>query len=153
MRQIHGRFKTPTNAVLAQAAWSLLQICIAFAVSANPKSAFDVLTDFVVLGGTVFYAIVVAAVFVLRRKMPTAERPYKTHFYPLTPIIYILTALLVVGSMIAEMFSTTATRVDQLKVPGFLVLMAVGLVLYAIFRKLEQQPTTQEERGPPQINT
>jgi amino acid transporter len=148
MRQIHGRFKTPTNAVLAQAAWSLLQICIAFAVSANPKGAFDVLTDFVVLGGTVFYALVVAAVIVLRRKMPTAERPYKTHLYPLTPIIYLLTAIVVVGSMFAEMFSSTATRVDQLKVPGFLVLMAVGLVLYAIFRKLEQRQAQSISTSP-----
>jgi basic amino acid/polyamine antiporter, APA family len=136
---VHGRFQTPTNAVLAQAGWSLLQIAIAFAVSANPKGAFDVLTDFVVLGGTVFYALVVGAVIVLRRKMPAAERPYKTLLYPFTPILYLLTALLVVGSMLLETFSPTATRVDQMKVPGFLALMAIGLVLYAIFRRLESR--------------
>jgi APA family basic amino acid/polyamine antiporter len=137
MRQIHGRFQTPANAVLTQAAWSLLQILIAFAVSANPKGAFDVLTDFVVLGGTVFYALVVGAVIVLRRKMPNAERPYKTHLYPLTPIIYLLTALLVVGSMFMATFSPDASRIDRLQVPGFLGLMAIGLVLYVIFRWLE----------------
>jgi amino acid transporter len=137
--QVHGRFQTPTNAVLAQAGWSLLQITIAFAVSANPKGAFDVLTDFVVLGGTVFYALVVGAVIVLRRKMPAADRPYKTLFYPFTPILYLLTALLVVGSMLLETFSRTATRVDQMKVPGFLALMAIGLVLYAFFRRLEKR--------------
>ncbi len=139
MRQIHTRFKTPTNAVLAQAAWSLLQIVIAFMVSANPKAAFDVLTDFVVLGGTIFYALVVGAVIVLRRKMPNADRPYKTLFYPLTPIIYLLTALLVVGSMFVTTFSKDASRMDKLQVPGFLALMAIGLVLYAIFRRLEMR--------------
>lgn len=143
IRKIHGRYQTPTNAVLAQSAWSLLQIIVAFSISKDPKAAFDVLTDFVVLGGTVFYAMVVAAVIVLRRKMPTAERPYKTALYPLTPILYLCTALLVVGSMFLETFSSTATRVDQLKVPGFVALMAIGLVLYAIFRRLEQQRENQ----------
>src|SRR5438874_7419472 len=123
IRKIHGRYQTPTNAVLAQAGWSLLQIAAAFAISSNPKGAFDVLTDFVVLGGTVFYALVVGAVIVLRRKMPTAERPYKTAFYPLTPIVYLLTALFVVGSMFLSSFAPNAKFVDQLKVPGFIGLM------------------------------
>jgi len=78
-------------------------------------------------------------VIVLRRKMPHAERPYKTALYPLTPIIYLLTALLVVGSMFLSTFASDATFVDQLKVPGFLGLMVIGLVLYAIFRRLEQR--------------
>lgn len=138
--QVHSRFQTPANAVLAQSLWSLLQIGAAFAVTSNPKGAFDVLTDFVVLGGTVFYALVVAAVIVLRRRMPNAKRPYKTWLYPFSPIIYLLTALLVVGSLFAAMFAPDATRVDMLKVPGFLVLMLVGLVLYALFRRLEGKP-------------
>jgi APA family basic amino acid/polyamine antiporter len=114
-----------------------LQICLAFAVSKNPKGAFDVLTDFVVLGGTVFYALVVGAVIVLRWRLPSAERPYKTWLYPLTPIIYLLTAVLVVGSMFLSSFSAQAEMVDMLKVPAFLLLMAVGLALYAFFRRLE----------------
>jgi APA family basic amino acid/polyamine antiporter len=136
--QIHRQFQTPSNAILAQSVWSLFQICIAFAITDDPKGAFDVLTDFVVLGGTVFYALVVGAVIVLRRRMPAAERPYRTWLYPLTPIIYLLTALLVVGSMLLSTFSPQAKFVDQLKVPGFAGLMVIGLVLYAIFRRLEE---------------
>jgi amino acid transporter len=148
--RVHPRFQTPANAVLAQSIWSLLQIAIAFSVAKNPKAAFDILTDFVVLGGTIFYALVVAAVIVLRWRMPVLERPYKTHFYPLTPIIYLLTALLVVGSMsysfisaflpdAQDAFSSEELLVERMKVPGFIGLMIVGLVLYAIFRRLEQR--------------
>jgi basic amino acid/polyamine antiporter, APA family len=141
---VHHRFQTPMNAVLAQSAWSVMQIAAAFAITSNPKGAFDVLTDFVVLGGTVFYALVVGAVIVLRRKMPEATRPYKTWLYPVSPIIYLLTASLVVGSMFLSMFAPDATLVDQLKVPGFVVLMIIGLCLYAFFRRLEsaRQVTT-----------
>ncbi len=138
LSQVHSRFQTPSNAVLAQSGWSLLQIGVAFYVAKDPKGAFDVLTDFVVLGGTFFYALVVGAVIVLRWRMPTAPRPYKTWLYPLTPIIYLLTALLVVGSMFLSAFSS-ADKAEQLKVPGFIGLMLIGLVLYAIFRRLEDR--------------
>jgi hypothetical protein len=73
--------------------------------------------------------------------------------YPLTPLIYLLTALLVVGSMTYSFVAAylpgavaTMTReellVERLKVPGFLVLMAIGLALYALFRRLEDQRAT-----------
>jgi basic amino acid/polyamine antiporter, APA family len=136
---IHARFETPSNAILAQALWSLLQIVVAFVVSKDPKGAFDILTDFVVLGGTIFYALVVGAVIVLRWRMPAAERPYKTALYPITPVIYLLTAILVVGSMFVSALAPDAPLVERLKVPGFLVLMVIGLGLYAAFRRLEKQ--------------
>jgi APA family basic amino acid/polyamine antiporter len=137
MQQIHSRFQTPTNAILAQSAWSITQIVIAFSLTSNPKAAFDDLTDFVVLGGTIFYALVVAAIFVLRAKMPAAERPYRTWGYPLTPAIYLATALLVVGSLVLEAFAPDLEFYKRLKVPAVIGLMVVGLGLYSLFRKLE----------------
>jgi APA family basic amino acid/polyamine antiporter len=139
MQQIHTRFKTPTNAILAQSAWSITQIVIAFAVTNNPKAAFDDLTDFVVLGGTIFYALVVAAIFVLRARMPNAERPYRALGYPLTPIIYLAAAFLVVGSLALEPFSPDATLSQLYKVPAVAGLMVVGLVLYGVFRSIERR--------------
>jgi APA family basic amino acid/polyamine antiporter len=143
IRSIHGRFQTPTNAILAQSGWSLLQICVAFAVASEPKKAFDVLTDFVVLGGTIFYALVVGCVIVLRIKMPNAERPYRTLLYPLTPILYLLTALFVVGSMVLSSIAPDASRENRLQVPAVIGLVLVGLVLYAVFRSLEKARQSQ----------
>lgn len=137
MQQIHSRFKTPTNAILAQSFWSITQITVAFRLTDNPKAAFDDLTDFVVLGGTIFYALVVASIFVLRAKMPNAPRPYRTWGYPITPIIYLVTAVLVVGSLALEAFAPDLDFYKRLKVPAVLGLMVVGLGLYAFFRKLE----------------
>jgi APA family basic amino acid/polyamine antiporter len=142
IRHVHPRFQTPANAILAQSAWSIIQIAIAFTVAANPKGAFDVLTDFVVLGGTVFYALVVAAVIILRFRMPSAERPYRTWAYPLTPLIYLATALLVVGSMFFESFASDAGPEKRYQIPAFLALMVVGLGLYALFRRLERPAGT-----------
>jgi basic amino acid/polyamine antiporter, APA family len=40
-----------------------------------------------------FYALTIIGIFVLRKKMPHAERPYKAFGYPVLPAIYIVLAL------------------------------------------------------------
>lgn len=135
---VHPRFKTPLNAILAQSAWSLALILIAFAVRDEPRDAFNTLTDFVVLGGTIFYGLVVAAVIVLRFKMPAAERPYRVWFYPLTPIFYLLVAALVVGSMILSSLDKDAVPAVRYQLPAIGGLMLIGLGLYAFFRQREK---------------
>src|SRR5204862_5292406 len=125
IRQVHPRFKTPANAIVAQSVWSLVLVLLAYGWTASasaegavnnrlatgteettgveekrgivvletpatPGDAFDVLTDFVIFGGSIFYAMAVAAVFVLRRKHPELPRPYRTWGYPVTPALYLL---------------------------------------------------------------
>src|SRR5262249_19130687 len=84
--RIDPRFQTPANAIILQAIWAVLLTAAAFAWKSGPNDrlidAFDVLTDFVIFGGLLFYALVVAAVLVLRRKRPDLERPYRTWGYP-----------------------------------------------------------------------
>lgn len=137
IRTIHPRYQTPANAVLAQSAWSITQIILAFAIVSDPKGAFDALTDFVVLGGTVFYALVVAAVIVLRFKRPLAERPYRVWLYPLTPLVYLAVAALVIVSSFARALAADASHAEQFQAPAILGLMIVGIGLYILFRRLE----------------
>ena len=122
---VHPRFQTPANAILAQTLWSVLQIVLVFCFATTPKDAFGKLTDFVILGGTVFYALTVAAVYVLRKKMPQAERPYRTWGYPITPALYLAAAVGV--SLSSKQWQWIAVT----------VLMAVGLLIYAFFRAKE----------------
>ncbi len=122
IRQVHPRFQTPAYAILAQMSWSLVLIVAAYAWTAptapdpaaklvanlsapaiqqNPAGdAFDALTDFVIFGGSIFYALAVGAVFVLRRTRPDLPRPYKTWGYPLTPAFYLLVFAAVLISML-----------------------------------------------------
>lgn len=158
IRQVHGRFQTPTNAILAQSVWSVIQIVIVFAITAEPKSAFDMLTDFVVLAGTIFYALVVGAVIVLRFKLPKLERPYATWGYPLTPIFYLAVALLVVGSITlasvkgwyafdpsqgAKGWYAGDEGLDKIKIPAVAALLIIGVGLYWLFRRLEARDSPQ----------
>jgi APA family basic amino acid/polyamine antiporter len=61
-----------------------------FRASDHPNGAFNLLTDFVIFGGSVFYALAVGAVFVLRRTRPDLPRPYRAWGYPITPALYLV---------------------------------------------------------------
>jgi APA family basic amino acid/polyamine antiporter len=101
-----------------------LLIVVVFAVAADPKQAFDGLTDFVVLGTTIFCGLTVAAVFVLRKQMPDVERPYRTWGYPLTPAVFLLSVGVVVWT------GVTNNPWQMLSVTG---LLAVGFAAYRWF--------------------
>ncbi|HXT57744.1 MAG TPA: amino acid permease [Pirellulales bacterium] len=102
IRRIHGRFETPANAIALQAAWSIVLIAAAFKWKDKPGEAFDALTDFVIFGGTIFYALAVGAVFVLRRRRPDLHRPYRTWGYPFTPAVFLAMYSAVMVSLLTE---------------------------------------------------
>jgi APA family basic amino acid/polyamine antiporter len=127
IRQVHDRFQTPANAIVAQSAWSLVLVFVAYGwtaippapataaaeevalihTPASPADAFDVLTDFVIFGGSIFYAMAVGAVFVLRWKNPNLPRPYRTWGYPITPALYLLAFSGALASMLIDKFAQT----------------------------------------------
>ena len=103
------------------------------------------LTDFVIFGGTIFYALAVAAVFVLRWKHARRwSGPTAPGAIPLTP--HHLSAalrLLVVGSMLLSSICGQAAVGSVCSGAGVRRLDGVGLVLYAIFRRLESAQQSQ----------
>src|SRR5262245_29639158 len=76
--------RVPVRSIGLEALWASV-----LAVSGS----FDQLTDFVIFAAWIFYGLTAAAVFVLRRKMPDAPRPYRTFGYPIVPLIFVLVAL------------------------------------------------------------
>jgi APA family basic amino acid/polyamine antiporter len=136
IRRVHSRFQTPANAILAQSLWAMLQIVIVFSVTDDPKDAFDTLTDFVIIGGTIFYSLTVGAVYVLRYKQPGLDRPYKTWGYPVTPLLYLLASAVVVAS----------TKWEQ--VVAVSVLLLVGFAVYQWFKRYGDGPDSTMNAQP-----
>ena len=60
---------------------------------------FDILTEWTVFGGSIFYFSAVAGVFMLRRRRPDAERPYRTWGYPWVPAVFLAFYVFLLGSM------------------------------------------------------
>src|SRR5437667_244725 len=63
---------------------------------------FTELADQFIIGIWPFYALAVAAVFVLRRRLPAAERRYRTWGYPVVPALFLLGALFVLGNYLVS---------------------------------------------------
>ena len=78
---VHPRYRTPSRALVVLGAWSAL-----LALSGK----YDELYTYVMLVGVIAYVGTVAAVFVLRKKRPDAERPYRCTGYPVLPALYLL---------------------------------------------------------------
>jgi len=63
------------------------------------KRLYDVLTDYAIFGGSMFYFAAVAAVFVFRVRRPDLHRPYRTWGYPVVPAIFLTGYVFIIGSM------------------------------------------------------
>jgi APA family basic amino acid/polyamine antiporter len=114
---ISPRARVPSHAIL------LLGACaIGFAFS----GAFDVLTDLIVFMLLLFNGLAVASVYVLRRTLPDAVRPYRVWGYPVVPMIFLLaTAYLMINTLLA-------TPGRALAGVG---IVALGLPLYAFYAR------------------
>ena len=114
------------------------------------SGSYDQLTDAAIFALTLFYAFVAASVFIFRRRMPDAPRPYRTWGYPVVPIVYLaVTAWLLARivwdarpamSSTMNLFATghpMSALAESLKAPplaslGFIV---IGLPVYFILSR------------------
>ena len=107
--------------------WSvLIQGLLACVLAVS--GTFDQLTDYVIFASWIFYGTVTSLVFVFRKKLPNAERVYKTWGYPAVPAIFVfLAALLLVNTVVT---APTASLIG-------LVMILAGVPVYFVFRRRE----------------
>lgn len=80
---VHPEFRTPSFSLWVQAAWASVLIA---------TGTYEYLIDYALFAIWLFYGITVAGLFVLRRKFPDLDRPYKMWGYPVTPALFVLVA-------------------------------------------------------------
>ena len=73
----------PAAALVFQGVWASL-LCL--------SGTYGDLLDYVIFAVLVFYVLTVIGIFILRRKRPDADRPYKAFGYPIVPGLYVLCA-------------------------------------------------------------
>jgi len=92
-KKVSPRFRTPIPALLAQGV---------VAVVLTLTGTYEQLATYVVFASWLFYTLSAAAVIRLRVTAPDLPRPYRAWGYPVTPILFILFAVGLVGVTIAE---------------------------------------------------
>ena len=112
LARLTPRSNVPARAIVAQAAWgSVLAL----------SGSYDTLTDSVVFASWLFYGLSTGSLFIFRRTMPDAPRPYRALGYPVVPVIFlVVTATLLINTFVAA---------PRQALQGVAVLLA-GLPLY-----------------------
>ena len=77
----------PASALIFQGVWASI-LCL--------SGTYGDLLDYVVTAVLIFYILTIAGIFILRKKQPNAERPYKAFGYPVLPALYILIATAII---------------------------------------------------------
>src|SRR6476659_10027563 len=122
----------PAIALVTQGFWAAFLV-LPRTVTINQQSGaytygnvYTQLLEYIVSADLIFYALMVGAVIVMRRKAPEIERPYRTFGYPLVPLIYIVLAGLFIVDLAYLAPSTSGI--------GYL-LVFTGIPVYLIWRK------------------
>ena len=77
------------NAVPQWALWAQCVVASLLCLSGGYGNLLDMISFVVVI----FYVLTIAGIFILRKKQPMAERPYRAFGYPFLPALYILMGL------------------------------------------------------------
>jgi APA family basic amino acid/polyamine antiporter len=110
----------PAAALVLQGIWASL-LCL--------SGTYGNLLDYVVFAVLLFYIFTIAGIFILRRKIPDAERPYKAFGYPVIPAIYLMLVTLI--CVILLLYKKEYTW------PGFII-VGLGIPAYYIFNRLSK---------------
>ena len=115
--RVHPRFRTPVAAIVAQSVWSSLLVL---------AGTFEQLLLYTGFAVVTFAGAAVAALFVLRRRDPSAARPFRAWGYPVVPGVFVAaSAAMVVNAIWREPAASGAG----------VLLIAAGLPLYLMFRR------------------
>ena len=84
------------------------------------------LLDYVVFSVLLFYVLTIAGIFILRRRRPEADRPYRAFGYPFIPALYIAIAIGIMGVLLVYKTQTSW--------PGLLIVL-LGVPVYWIWSR------------------
>ncbi|HLX12749.1 MAG TPA: amino acid permease, partial [Bacteroidota bacterium] len=106
----------PAMALVAQTVWACA-LCL--------SGTYNELLDYVIFAVLIFYILTIGGIFILRKKRPNAERPYKAFGYPVIPALYIVLAIAICVDLL--IFKPNYTW------PG-LVIVLLGVPVYFVWK-------------------
>ena len=113
--EVHPRFGTPARSIVLMAGLGTFYVYV---------RTFAQLADQFIVGIWPFYAAGVVALFVLRKRLPDAERPYRTWGYPWVPAAFLLGAFFLLGNYLIS---------EPLIFAADMALIASGVPVYWIW--------------------
>ena len=125
--KVHPEFQTPGNALLFHLFWMIVMVF---------SGSFDILANMYIFVTWFFNLLLIGGLFVLRKKMPEAERPYKVWGYPVIPLIALLcTGFYLVMTLRNDINDYVTGAAHIINSVFGLALTAGGIPFYIYFKK------------------
>jgi APA family basic amino acid/polyamine antiporter len=113
----------PAVGLVLQGIWSVVLVF---------SGSYNELLDYIIWAALFFYVLTVTGLFVLRRKRPDAERPYRAFGYPVVPALYVaLCAIIMLALLVVKPVYSW---------PSFLIVLT-GIPVYFLWRGRGQAAT------------
>ena len=106
----------PATSLIFQCIWASV-LCL--------SGTYSDLLDYITIASLLFYALTISGVFILRKKQPDAERPYKVFAYPILPAVYVIVAIAISIDLLIEIPKTTW--------PGIIIVL-IGIPFYYLMK-------------------
>jgi APA family basic amino acid/polyamine antiporter len=135
-----NRFHVPAWALVIQGIWAgalvlprTVKTDAAGAVTGY-GNLYGNLLDYVISAALIFYILTIIGIFVLRRKQPDVERPYRAFGYPIVPALYVVGATVIL--LVLFVYQTATTW------PG-LIIVLTGVPVYFLWKVLGTKPAPE----------
>ena len=119
LADVHPRFRTPSVAIVVQAALAVLLLLFG--------GSFRQFFSLTIFSEWLFYMIAASTVFIFRRRNPQAVRPYRVWGYPVVPALFVLAATVLLYYTFTDNLRNSAL--------GCLVILAGVPVFYSFARR------------------
>jgi APA family basic amino acid/polyamine antiporter len=131
----HPRWHTPDAALFSQVFLSIVAVWF--------LGSFQALADSFVFTMWIFYALAGAAIFILRFRLPHAERPFRCPGYPVVPALFVLvaagmTVLSIYGDRAAVPIALGSWKLGAWPYTHtlpWLAVLAAGVPIYFVWRR------------------
>ena len=127
--EVHPKYRTPHVSIVALGVWSAVL---------SLTGSFEQLYTYVIFGLWLFMGLTIAAVIILRKKRPDLARPYRTWGYPVTPILFILSALFISINMLINQTKESLVGLG---------IILLGVPAYIFWKKKAESRVTSETAG------
>jgi basic amino acid/polyamine antiporter, APA family len=107
----------PAYSIIIQSVWASV-LCL--------SGTYGTLLDYTVFTILIFYFLTILGVFILRKRQPNADRPYKAFGYPIIPAIYLMFAFAMCVNLLINKTTTSLAG---------LVIVALGVVVFYMRKK------------------
>ena len=121
LSKVSPRTRVPIRSLIVLGIWSSVLTL---------SGSYDTLTDSAIFALTIFYAFVAGSVFIFRRRLPDAPRPYRTWGYPVVPIVFLVVTTWLILRTIWDNPKQSAIGLG---------LILIGVPVYLIWSKRDRE--------------